>query len=133
MAEFVYVAPIVLGLIIGILEIFFVKSDEAGMHWLAHGLHALPTCIIFTFIAMNVPFVISLTGLAFLEGPVGTYGIPFIIGIIAAIKVKGAAALTKGGSVGESLPHAIIIGALIALTPFVWPYVAPLLPDILNR
>ena len=131
--KFVYIAPLFLGLVIGLVELFFVHADEAGMGWMTHGLHAIPTCIFFTFISMNVPWVVSLLNFAWLQGPVATYGIPVVIGLIAAIKVKAAAAIAKGGTVGESLPHALIIGLLIAAAPFVFAAVAPALPAILQR
>lgn len=130
---FVFIAPIVLGLVIGLVELFFVHADESGMGWMSHGLHAIPTCIIFTFISMNVPWVTNMIGAAWITGPVATYGIPVVIGLIAAVKVKAAAAIAKGGTVGESLPHALIIGLLIAAAPFVWPLVSGALPEFLRR
>ncbi len=130
---FVYIAPVFLGLIIGLVELFFVHADESGMGWMSHGLHAIPTCILFTFISMNVPWVVSLLNFAWLQGPIAVYGIPAVIGLIAAIKVKAAAAIAKGGTVGESLPHALIIGLLIAVAPFVFTAIAPALPELLRK
>ena len=132
---FVYIAPVFIGLIIGLVELFFVHADESGMGWMSHGLHAIPTCILFTFVSMNVPWVVSMmpAGWEWLHGPIGDFGIPIVIGLIAAVKVKAAAAIAKGGTVGESLPHALIIGALIALAPLVFAAVAPSLPAILQK
>lgn len=123
MAEFVLVAPIVLGLIIGLIELFFVHADESGLGWLGHGLHALPATIIFTFISMNAAWVIGLIGLS-LPGWLTNIVVPVVIGLVAAIKIKAAAAIAKGGTVGEKLYHALIIGALIAAAPFIWPFIA---------
>lgn len=129
-------APLIWGLIVGLVEIFFVMQDEGGMHPLAHGLHAIPTCLIFSFIAMNAPAVGN-----WLSNYVGFFGIPavanitipILIGIIATIKVKSAAAIVGGhGSVGEKLPHALMIGALIAVAPFVWIFIDPFFPSYLN-
>jgi len=131
--SFVYIAPIFLGLVIGLVELFFVHADESGMGWMSHGFHAIPTCIIFTFISMNVPWVVSLLNFAWLQGPIAVYGIPVVIGIIAAVKVKTAAAIAKGGTIGESLPHALIIGLLIAIAPFVFGAIAPSLPALLRK
>jgi hypothetical protein len=127
-ATLVYIAPIIIGIAIGLVELFFVHADESGMGWMSHGLHAIPTCILFTMISMNVPAVIGYLNVAWLQGSIATYGIPAIIGIIAAVKVKSAAAIAKGGTIGESLPHALIIGALIAVAPFIYPLVAGALP-----
>lgn len=131
--QFYYIAPIFLGLVIGLVELFFVHADESGMGWMSHGLHAIPTCIIFTFVSMNVPGVVAMLNIAWLQGSLATYGIPVVIGIIAAVKVKAAAAIAKGGTVGESLPHALIIGLLIAVAPFVFDMIAPALPPLLQK
>lgn len=131
--SFVYIAPVFLGLVIGLVELFFVHADESGMGWMSHGLHAIPTCILFTAISMNVPWVVSFFNVEWLHGPLATYGIPAVIGLIAAIKVKAAAAIAKGGTVGESLPHALIIGLLIAVAPFVFAAIAPSLPPLLQK
>ena len=86
---------------------------------------------------MNVPAVSAWAqnslGWAWLSGGLAMYGIPAVIGIIAAVKVKTAAAIAKGGTVGESLPHALIIGLLIAASPFVFAAIAPSLPPLLQK
>lgn len=133
---FLFVAPAIIGILVSLVEMFFVMQDEGGMHPLTHGLHAVPTCLIFTYISMNAPAVGN-----FLAQYVGFFGnpilanivIPILIGLIAAIKVKAAAAIVSGGgSVGEKLWHALLIGVLIAVAPFVWPFVAPMLPAYLQ-
>jgi hypothetical protein len=128
MAEFVYMAPLVIGLGISLVELFFVHADERGLGWMSHGLHAIPVTILFTFISMNVPWVLTFDFMSWMPNWAATWAIPILIGLIAAFKVKAAAAIAKGGTVGESLPHALIIGALIAAAPFVWPLLAPSLP-----
>ena len=133
MAEFIYIAPLVFGLAISIVELIFVHADEHGLGWLSHGLHAVPVTIIFTFISMNVPWVLSFSFMSWMPGWAANWAIPVLIGLIATIKVKAAAAIAKGGTVGEKLWHALVIGILIAAAPFVWPLVAPLLPAYLAR
>jgi hypothetical protein len=131
-ATFIFVAPIVIGLVISLVELFFVHADEAGLGWLSHGLHAVPVTILFTFISMNVPWVLSFSFMSWMPSWAATWAIPILIGIIAAAKVKAAAAIARGGTVGEKLYHALIIGALIAIAPFVWPFIAPALPAYLR-
>ncbi|MFT4326485.1 MAG: hypothetical protein ACMXYK_03220 [Candidatus Woesearchaeota archaeon] len=132
-------APAIVGLVISLVEIFFVMQDEGGMHPLTHGLHAVPTCLIFTYIAMNaIPtstYLANQFGWTFLAGNVGLIGVPIAIGVLATIKVKAAAAIIGGGhgSVGEKLGHAFLIGVLIAASPFVWPFIAPMVPVVLAQ
>jgi hypothetical protein len=128
MADFVYVAPLVIGLAISLVELFFVHADEAGLGWLSHGLHAVPVTILFTFISMNIPWFLNFSFMAWMPAWAANWAIPIILGIIAAVRVKAAAAIARGGTVGEKLYHALIIGALIAIAPFVWPLIAPSMP-----
>ena len=124
---------IAMGIIIGIVELAFVHADEAGMGWLKHGLHALPITIILTLIGLNAPVVTEMIGWPWLTGTMGKIVVSAAIGIIATIKVKGAAAITQGhGSVGEKFGHALVIGALIAASPWIWPFVEPMLPEFLK-
>jgi hypothetical protein len=127
-----HIAPaIILGLAIGFVELIFVHQDERGMGWLAHGLHAIPVTIIFTFISMNVPFVFSkIPGLGAYQGWMEPVVI-IIIGLIAMAKVLTAAAIA--GKVGEKKIHVFVIGGLIILAPYAWKYVlcgmiSPMLP-----
>ncbi|MFA5796823.1 MAG: hypothetical protein WC916_02150 [Candidatus Woesearchaeota archaeon] len=116
MAGIVIIPVIVIGLILAILELIFVHQDEAGMGWMKHGLHAIPTMFIFIFISMNIPVVLQLVG--WHENTWINIGIRVIIGIIAMIKIGAAAAVA--GRVGEKLPHTLIIGALIMVSPYIW-------------
>ena len=52
--SFAIIPVIVLGLLLGILELIFVHQDEAGMGWMKHGLHAIPTMFVFIFISMKI-------------------------------------------------------------------------------
>lgn len=128
---FLIVAPIVIGLVISIVELIFVHADESGLGWLSHGLHAVPTTLIFTFISMNSQLVLAQDFMSWMPAWLGMYAIPVIIGLVAAIKVKAAAAIARGGSVGEKMWHALVIGALIAAAPFVYPLVESFIPPYL--
>jgi hypothetical protein len=124
------VPAILLGLAIAFVELVFVHQDERGMGWLAHGLHAVPVTMIFTFITMNVPFVMK-------QLDVVKYGawmepvVIIIVGLVAMGKVLTAAAIA--GKVGEKKYHVFVIGALIIAAPYAWRFVlcgmiSPMLP-----
>lgn len=131
-AAVLHIVPaVLLGLAIAFVELIFVHQDERGMGWLAHGLHAVPVTMIFTFITMNVPFVLSKIP------QVGTYQswmepvVIIIIGLIAMGKVLTAAAIA--GRVGEKKVHVFVIGGLIILAPYAWKFmlcsmISPMLP-----
>jgi len=126
--DFVIIPVLVIGVILGLLEMIFVHQDEAGMGWLKHGIHALPTMLIFIFIAMNITWVESLLG--WQDKLWLTIGIRVLIGIIAAVKIKGAAAVA--GRVGENWPHVLIIATLVVVAPFIWEMFLCGIPFIQN-
>ncbi len=127
----VLVPALVMGIIIGLVEIFFVHEDEVGMGWFMHAMHALPFTMFFVFVSMNISFVLGLLNLAITENFLVDLGIRVVIGIVAMIKIGSAAAIV--GRIGEKWYHTIIIGALIIAAPYAWdllgPLVAPMLPS----
>ena len=125
---------IIMGILIGLIEVVFVHSDEAGMGWFTHALHALPFTMAFVFISMNISFVLGLLNLAITANWYVELGIRVLIGIIAMAKIASAAAIA--GKVGERWYHTLIIGVIIILAPYGWdvmaPYVGHLLPTWLQ-
>jgi hypothetical protein len=122
------VASLLMGAIIGLVELFFVHADERGLGWMSHGLHALPVAMVLTFVAMHIHMVYPYVGLANASVWVDA-GLRTVLGLIAAFKVKSAAAVIQGhNSVGEKLGHALIVGALIAASPYIYVFIAPMLP-----
>lgn len=121
---------LIIGVVIGLVELFFVHSDESGMGWFMHGLHALPFTMLFVFISMNITFVFSLLNLAITETWYVDLGVRVIVGIVAMVKIAGAAAIV--GRIGERWYHTLAIGVLIILAPYAWdlvgPSVTPMLP-----
>jgi hypothetical protein len=107
----VIMPALLVGAIIGLIEMVFVHSDEIGMGWFYHGLHALPFTMLFTFASMNVNYVYILLRLPIAETFWIDLAIKAVISIIAMIKIQSAAAIA--GRVGERLHHTLIIGGLI--------------------
>ncbi len=118
MAEFMIIPPLLFGLVLGFLELYFLSADERGMHWLQHGLHAIPIMIVFTFISFNISWVFSLIN--FTDNSMIDLGARALIGLIALVKIKAAASITGKGGVGESWTHVMIIVALLIAGPYLW-------------
>ena len=127
MAELVIMGSLVMGAIVALLEIFFVHSDEAGMGWFKHAMHAAPFAFIFVFVVMNVEYVLELLNLSW---NIPVIAVQVVIAIIALIKIQSAAAIA--GKTGEKFTHTLIIALLILASPYIWPVVSPLLPDYLK-
>lgn len=134
MAELYLIPALAMGVVIGLVELFFVHADERGLGWLSHGLHTLPTAFIFTFIAMNLEYAASLAGFILGDRLAIDIGLRVVIGLIATFKVKAAAAIVSGrNAVGEKLWHALIVGALIAASPYIWQFIEPFAPEFLTQ
>jgi hypothetical protein len=121
MAMFVILPAIAFGIILAVIELIFLMQDEAGMHPLTHAIHAIPTMLIFTFIAFNISWALSLLNIH--ENLTIDIIARVAIGLVAMIKVKAAASITGRGGVGESWAHVLIIGVLMMAGPFVWEYI----------
>src|SRR3989344_2541864 len=94
MADLLIVPALIMGLVIGIIELVFVHSDEQGMGWLTHGLHAIPIMMIFIFASMNVGWVLGFFGKTELEfGIWAVIGVRALIAVIATLKIGAAAAI----------------------------------------
>lgn len=108
------------GLILAIIEMIFVHSDEIGMGWLMHGLHAVPFTIAFTFINMNVGWALTFIPGNLTESFWAVLGVRAAVAIIGMLKISAAAAIA--GRVGERFHHTLIIGALIFALPYAWDF-----------
>ena len=117
--DIVWMPVLIMGLILGIIELVFVHQDESGMGWMKHGLHAIPTMLVFVFISMNIAYVTNLLNIP--DNMWITVGVRFVVGVIAAIKISAAAAVA--GRVGEKLPHTLTIAVLIMVAPYIWELV----------
>lgn len=122
---------ILMGMLIGIVELFFLARDEPGM-WLSHGLHALPVTVLFVFASMNVSFVLGLIPLGITETPAVDIGVRIAIALLAAIKTGAAGALVPHTMVGESKFHLILIGGLVFAAPYAWMVAGPVLEPMLS-
>jgi hypothetical protein len=128
MAEFMILPPLLFGVLLGLLELYFLSVDESGMHWLQHGLHAMPVMFIFTFVSFNIGWALGLAGMT--ENFTIYLGARIAIGLIALIKIKAAASITGKGGVGETWTHVFIIVALLITGPYIWQY---LLADLVGQ
>ncbi|NTV23788.1 MAG: hypothetical protein HGA85_05435 [Nanoarchaeota archaeon] len=127
MAEQLVIIPALLfGAIIGLVEMFFVHSDEIGMGWFSHGLHALPFAILFTMVSMNVGWALGLLPGKLVTNMWIDLGVRAAVAVLAMLKISAAAAIA--GRVGERLGHVVVIGILIFLAPYVWKFIGPFIP-----
>ena len=141
MAQTLIIGPaLVLGLAIGIYEWIIIHRDvdKAFQSQALHGTQSVITALLFTLATMNAEFVLNaapaLKGIPI----VGTaLGLHIALGLIAAIKIHGlnqakAARGISGIHGGETWFHSILIGALIAAAPYIYPIIEPQVPAYLK-
>ena len=121
----VILPALILGIIIGIIEIIFVHTDEPGS-WFRHAMHAFPFAIIFVFVNMNVEWIVTLFNINL---PFNIIFIYLIVGIIAFIKIQTAAAIA--GRTGERIWHTLIIALLVVASPYIWQFIGPFVSQYL--
>ncbi len=135
MAQMIIMPAIATGLIIGIYEALVVHRDvTVPTHRMGHAAHALILSVVFVFCSMNAEFVYSsipqLKAIPLLGNVIA---FQIAVGLIAAIKIhatslaiKGTVGSTRG--MGETWIHSILIGGLVATSPYLYPLISPVLP-----
>ncbi len=128
--------PIALGIIIGIYEILIIHRDvTVPTHRFGHGTHALILAVLFTLATMNASFVLGL--IPALKGIplIGTaLGLQIALGLIAAVKIHGVSRVVRttgmtGRGLAETWFHSLLVGGLIVAAPYIYPFIAPILPN----
>ena len=125
--------PIAMGIIIGIYELVLIHRDEnySGSHWLGHGLHTFIPLIVGLLISFNVPLFLSMFGDSLPVWIQNEIYIRLAIALIIAIKVRAVSAVVPG-AVGRGMKegwiHTLVVGVLVAIAPYVWPFLSPFAP-----
>jgi len=127
---------IALGLIIGAYEAIIIHRDvRVPTHRMGHMMHALILSIVFVLVAMNTQYVIDM-GLGGIPVLGNVHIVRVLVGLIAAIKIHGTSRAVKGAGagvgMGETWFHSILIGALIAASPYIYPIVEPMIPGFMK-
>ncbi len=129
------VLPIAAGLVIGIIEAYFVYEDEnmtSGKDFLGDMWHGLLFAVVGVFIASNVPWVISqgwvpdfLTNLLMVDATGKSIVISVIITLIMMVKMVASHAIkgVSGAGFREKFWHKAVISAAIGFAPY---YIFPL-------
>lgn len=126
---------IVLGLAIGAYEAIVLHRDvTVPTHRFGHMLHALVLAVIAVVITMNTPWFLGITGLAGKGWYTSVIAIQIATGLFMAIKIHATSRAIKGSiggasvGLGETWTHSIVVGALTIAAPYIWPFLAPVMP-----
>lgn len=126
---FEIVGPVVIALLAGIVDLFFMVKDETGdaKKILGHGVGALIPIGIFSFLVFNLSFIKSYI-------PVSGWFTSdyFLIGILVFILMiviySKSAVFGKGPGSHEKIWHVLLVALIVGLGPILWPYIQSYIP-----
>ena len=125
----IFIHAALISIVISFIEIFFVHSDEEEFGfriWFSHGIHTFP----FTFIMVELAFLAVYAYpllLNYLPIPIPPVLIILAIFFISGIKIHAISMIAKG--ISEKWIHCWIVAALIAASPYIYPFVRGFLPN----
>ena len=125
------VAPIIMGVIAGIVDIGFMVKDLSGdaKSTIGHGLGAMTYLIAFSFVAFNIELATNSGFLpTFFQNQIAVL---IILALITAVVVHAKSAVfakSRGPGTHETWIHSLILGVLVAASPFIWPLIEVYLP-----
>jgi len=124
------IGALIWGAIIGIIDIAFMVSDLSGdaKSTVAHGLSSMIYIIALTFAALNIEFIVGLGLPSFLSNQIIML---VLLGLLAVIVVHAKSAVfsrARGPGTHERWAHSLVIGILVAATPYIWPFIQTFLP-----
>ncbi|MBW2986823.1 hypothetical protein KY333_05630 [Candidatus Woesearchaeota archaeon] len=136
MADIIILPAILCGAAIGVYEAILLHRDvTVPTHRFGHTVQALIYAVIAVFFTMNAPFIYNT--FSFLHSvPLLQHVIVFqiVVGLITVVKIHGASAAIKSTNIGISVGmketwfHSFLIGALVVVAPYVWPFIATVMP-----
>lgn len=129
----VFFPAIVSGAFIGLYELMLIHRDESfrGSHWLGHGLHTFIPIVLGLLVSFNVPFFLDQFGASLPVWIQNEFLIRMAIAFIIALKINAVSAVVPGAAgkgMREKFIHSLVVGSLVAVAPYVWPFVEPFLP-----
>lgn len=138
--------PIIVGLIIGIIEAYFVYEDEnmtSGKDFLKDMWHGLLFCVLGVLIATNVPWLLAqgwvpewVNGLLFIDGSTGiSFVVCLLVSLFMMVKMVASHAIrgVSGNGFKEKFWHKVVIALLVGFSPYYILAIAPILEPITSK
>ena len=124
------IGAVIMGILVRILDIVFMVTDLSGdaKSTITHGLSSMIYLIALCFAALNIEFIVGMGLPSFLSNQIIMLG---LLGVIAVIIVHAKSAVfsrARGPGTHERWAHSLVIGVLVATTPYIWPFIQTVLP-----
>lgn len=136
------VLPFLVGLIIGIVEAYFVYEDEnmtSGKQFIGDMWHGLLFALLGVMVAANVPWILSqgwlpgfVEGLLFVDGNGNSLVVSILITLVLLIKMVGSHAIkgVSGQGFKEKFWHKLTIALAVGFSPYYIMLFAPMLEPV---
>ncbi len=137
--------PLVVGIMVGLLEAFFVYEDEnmtSGKDFIGDMWHGLLFCVVGVLVASNVPYVLSiftlpewLSKILFIDSNGNSIIVSILITLIMFLKMVGSHAIkgVSGNGFKEKPIHKIIVAVLVGFSPYYILALIPLLEPVTSK
>lgn len=137
--------PLVVGIIVGILEAFFVYEDEnmtSGKDFLGDMWHGLLFSVVGVLIASNISwftlqewFPEWLNGIMFVDASGNSIVASAIVMGFMLLKMVSSHAIkgVSGGGFSEKFWHKLLVAALIGFAPYYILYLSPMLEPVTSK
>ncbi|MDO8508685.1 MAG: hypothetical protein Q7S27_03300 [Nanoarchaeota archaeon] len=130
------IGAVIMGILIAIIDTIFMIKDESAdaKTVLGHGLGSLVYLIPFCLAAFNLDFVI---GMDFIPEAAKNKGIILAgLGVITAIIIHAKSAMfkhSKGLGTHITWAHSLVVGILVAVSPFVYVFISPFVEGLTKK
>ncbi len=137
------IVPVVVGLIIGVIEAYFVYEDEnmtSGQQFLGDMWHGMIFCILGVLAAANVPYLVShqmmpnfLLPFLYVDAATGiSLTLCVIITLIMLIKMVSSHAIRGVSGMGfkEKFWHKLVVACLVGFSPYYIGMFMPMLSPL---
>ncbi|MBI5871641.1 hypothetical protein HZB88_00985 [archaeon] len=134
-AELVILPAIIIGVIAGIIDLFFMLKDEVGSggQIIGHGLGAFIPLLLFSFVSMNISYAqAKVPAIAGWNEWAVRGAVVLILAIVTYAKsstFKGA----RGIGTHESFLHCLLVALIVGAGPWVWVLVKGILPESIRN
>ncbi len=136
--------PLVVGLIVGILEAFFVYEDEnmtSGRDFLGDMWHGLLFAVVGVLVASNVPWLMnsfipeSMHGFLLVNEDGNSLVVSVLITVFMFFKMVASHAIRGVSGMGfrEKFWHKLVVAGLVGFAPYYILMLAPLLEPITSK
>lgn len=136
--------PVVVGVIVGIMEAFFVYEDEnmiSGKDFLGDMWHGLLFAVLGVLVASNVPYIITnfihsdFHGFLVVDSDGNSLIVSILISLVMLVKMVGSHAIkgVSGNGFKEKFWHKLVVALMVGFAPYYITWFEPVLEPVTSK